>query len=126
VFAIIGGVLIALATSVNLLLKGRITGMSGIFWSLIHLDKASFLFKTSTVSGMIFISSLLYILFDYTKPLMGSTYIFSKPEESVFGKGNLGNLSLIGFALAGLCVGFGTKLSNGCTSGHGVIFSSNI
>lgn len=25
-----------------------------------------------------------------------------------------------GFALAGLLVGFGTKLSNGCTSGHGL------
>lgn len=25
-----------------------------------------------------------------------------------------------GFALSGLLVGFGTKLSNGCTSGHGL------
>lgn len=28
--------------------------------------------------------------------------------------------SYIGYALAGLLVGFGTKLSNGCTSGHGL------
>lgn len=28
--------------------------------------------------------------------------------------------SYIGFALAGLLVGFGTKLGNGCTSGHGL------
>lgn len=28
--------------------------------------------------------------------------------------------SFVGFALAGLLVGFGTKLSNGCTSGHGL------
>lgn len=28
--------------------------------------------------------------------------------------------SFVGFALAGLFVGFGTKLSNGCTSGHGL------
>jgi uncharacterized membrane protein YedE/YeeE len=28
--------------------------------------------------------------------------------------------SFLGFALAGLLVGFGTKLSNGCTSGHGL------
>jgi uncharacterized membrane protein YedE/YeeE len=26
----------------------------------------------------------------------------------------------LGFALAGILVGFGTKLSNGCTSGHGL------
>ena len=30
------------------------------------------------------------------------------------------NLSIIGFALSGFLVGLGTKLSNGCTSGHGV------
>lgn len=28
--------------------------------------------------------------------------------------------SQLGFALAGILVGFGTKLSNGCTSGHGL------
>ena len=28
--------------------------------------------------------------------------------------------SYIGFAIAGLLVGFGTKLGNGCTSGHGL------
>lgn len=28
--------------------------------------------------------------------------------------------SYVGYALAGLLVGFGTKLGNGCTSGHGL------
>ena len=28
--------------------------------------------------------------------------------------------SYLGYALAGLLVGFGTKLGNGCTSGHGL------
>lgn len=32
----------------------------------------------------------------------------------------ISNLDLIGFALSGLLVGFGTKLGNGCTSGHGL------
>ncbi len=32
----------------------------------------------------------------------------------------LGDLGILGFGLAGLLVGFGTKLGNGCTSGHGV------
>jgi hypothetical protein len=31
-------------------------------------------------------------------------------------------LSAIGFAFAGFLVGFGTKLGNGCTSGHGNIY----
>ena len=29
-------------------------------------------------------------------------------------------LSFVGFGLGGLLVGIGTKLGNGCTSGHGV------
>ena len=37
-FALLGGFLIALATSLHLFLKGRITGMSGIFYSLITFD----------------------------------------------------------------------------------------
>ncbi len=32
----------------------------------------------------------------------------------------LGNPGMIGFAISGFLVGFGTKLGNGCTSGHGV------
>lgn len=32
----------------------------------------------------------------------------------------IGNLNFVGFAIAGLLVGIGTKMSNGCTSGHGV------
>ena len=33
---------------------------------------------------------------------------------------NIAGLDFVGFCLAGLLVGFGTKLGNGCTSGHGV------
>jgi hypothetical protein len=32
----------------------------------------------------------------------------------------VGSLSPLGFAIAGFLVGLGTKLGNGCTSGHGV------
>lgn len=38
--ALIGGALIAIATSLNLLLYGRITGLSGAFNSIIRFDKA--------------------------------------------------------------------------------------
>ena len=37
--ALIGGALIAIATSLNLLLYGRITGLSGAFNSIIRLDE---------------------------------------------------------------------------------------
>jgi uncharacterized membrane protein YedE/YeeE len=38
--ALIGGTLIAISTSLNLLLYGRITGLSGAFNSIIRFDKA--------------------------------------------------------------------------------------
>ena len=41
--------------------------------------------------------------------------MFFDPEEDVV-KG----LNLAGWIIAGLLVGFGTKLGNGCPSGHGV------
>ncbi len=42
VFGLIGGFLISFSTSFHLLLKGRVTGMSGIFYSLITYDKTTF------------------------------------------------------------------------------------
>jgi hypothetical protein len=68
--AVLGGFLIALSTSLNLLLKGRITGMSGIFYSLVTFDKSSYFWKTSLVSGMLCAASILYIIFE-DKPLKG-------------------------------------------------------
>ena len=46
----------------------------------------------------------IYILID-------TTPFFDEPKVLI------GNLRLCGFAIAGFCVGFGTKLGNGCTSG---------
>ena len=49
-------------------------------------------------------------------------FTFIGTETSVYdtAEKNVKNLDFVGFALAGLFVGFGTKLGNGCTSGHGV------
>ena len=43
-----------------------------------------------------------------------STILYPTPMQIV------SNFSLIGFGIGGLLVGFGTKLGNGCTSGHGL------
>lgn len=40
--ALFGGLLIGIATSTNYLLKGRLTGFSGMFYSLITFDQPSF------------------------------------------------------------------------------------
>ena len=123
--AILGGLLISASTSMNLLLKGRITGMSGIFYSLITLDKSSFYWKTSIVSGMLFAVSILYLAAGvdpiYSK-INGGKNSYIRQNTYLFEPANfqVGNLNFGGFAIAGLLVGIGTKLGNGCTSGHGV------
>lgn len=48
------------------------------------------------------------------KPLInGATPLFDDVSS-------ISKIGFIGAAIAGLLVGFGTKLGNGCTSGHGV------
>ena len=104
--ASIGGALISLSTSFNLLMKGRITGMSGIFYGLITFSAE--LWRLSVVLGLIWTSSIF-------RCLVGrNSYFFDSPEE------NLKELSIFGFAFGGFLVGLGTKMANGCTSGHGV------
>eukprot|EP01088_Endostelium_zonatum_P019877 TRINITY_DN7070_c0_g1_i2.p1 TRINITY_DN7070_c0_g1~~TRINITY_DN7070_c0_g1_i2.p1 ORF type:complete len:284 (-),score=26.47 TRINITY_DN7070_c0_g1_i2:20-871(-) len=81
--------------------------MSGIFNGLINpissWKDSTFIWKSSFFAGLLFSSSLtLY---------SGSPYAF-------FDRNLKQSLWTLGFS--GLLVGLGTKLSNGCTSGHGV------
>jgi uncharacterized membrane protein YedE/YeeE len=58
--ATIGGVLISISTTLNLLLYGRITGLSGAFNSMIKHDKpAGFDWKTVLMVGLFTIPALL-------------------------------------------------------------------
>lgn len=58
--ALIGGCCIAAATSLNLLLYGRITGLSGIFNSVVKHDvKAGFDWKVSFGVGLLALPVLL-------------------------------------------------------------------
>jgi uncharacterized membrane protein YedE/YeeE len=107
--AFIGGLLIALASSLHLWLKGRVTGMSGVFNGLIKVDN-TFFWKLNLFSGLVFSSCMSVVM------------LGSKVQDQVFdsfqsyGAGN----SVLLLVLSGLLVGLGTKLGNGCTSGHGV------
>jgi len=103
---IVGGILLSLASSTNLYLKGRITGFSGIFFGMITLK--DYIWKLSFISGVLWISNLFYA--------------FSPSEKNFFDSHEnfMSDLSLIGFSISGFLVGVGTKLANGCTSGHGL------
>lgn len=98
--ALYGGLLIGLAASLLILLNGRIAGISGILSGLLTPKQGNIAWRVVFLIGLI-LSPLLYGIFS-PLPAIEST--------------SDGNLLII----AGLLVGFGTRLGNGCTSGHGV------
>ena len=112
--SIIGGAIMALASTLHLYLNGKITGISGAFFRTITLTDFSYNF--SFIIGMLFTSSFIKCFFDPMLPpeTLDSAIFMETPSKFV------GDLSIIGFILAGFLVGFGAKMANGCTSGHGV------
>lgn len=98
---LIGGVLIGIAASLLLLLNGRIAGISGILGGIFGaIGGAERFWRLAFVIGLI-CGAVIYSL------AVGGLAV-QLPDS---------NLTL---AIAGLLVGFGTRLSSGCTSGHGV------
>lgn len=98
--SLIGGLLIGFSTLLMIRLLGKIAGISGIVGQLWSADKYDRAWRFAFVAGLL-VSPLLYALFS---PL---------PETSVM-------TSTPWLIVAGLLVGFGSRLGSGCTSGHGV------
>ena len=101
--SLLGGALIGLSAVVLLATHGRIAGISGIVSSMLPPTFD----KTGLPQGIIFLVGLLlaaplWIVVTGTAPVQ----VVSKNE-----------LLLVA---AGLLVGFGSVIGNGCTSGHGV------
>ena len=98
VHAIAGGALIGLAASLLLLLNGRVAGITGIVSGLWTRDAAwRALFVAGMVLGGLAVARLLPGVLDSTVHLPAAPLV-----------------------AGGILVGFGTRLANGCTSGHGV------
>lgn len=117
VAALIGGILIGLATTLNLATYGRITGNSGIFNSLIKFNmKEGFKWKFSFLSGLLTAAYILYLGTNKGKWETSSfTLYFFDPFDMM-----VNDLNIAGFIIGGILVGIGTRMGNGCTSGHGV------
>ena len=99
--ALSGGLLIGLSATVLLLFNGRIAGISGIVGGLLQRYKAGdFAWRVAFVLGLV-LAPALYRVFG------------ELPESRI----DAGSATLV---LAGLLVGFGSRLGSGCTSGHGV------
>lgn len=96
--ALVGGLLIGVASVLLMLTHGRITGISGITASVMQrLAWSEQSWRWAFLLGLIGIGAVM------------------APEVQVPAAGN--HLLLV---IAGLLVGFGTRLGSGCTSGHGV------
>ncbi|MDC4829459.1 YeeE/YedE family protein [Acinetobacter baumannii] len=106
VYAFVGGLLLGIVTVGYLYINGRIAGISGLLAQFISPSRD--IFKSS---AFWFIAGLVITPFIYG--------YFYQPEIEI--KAN--SFVLI---LAGLLVGFGTRLGSGCTSGHGICGMSRL
>lgn len=99
--ALAGGALIGLSAVLLMWLNGRIAGVSGIVGGLMRFDKGEFGWRASFVLGLI-LTPIIYMR--VTKEIIPLT-----PPEPV---------GIV--ILAGLLVGIGSQMGNGCVSGHGI------
>mgnify|MGYP001215477011 FL=1 len=100
VSALTGGLLIGLSVALFFILNGRMIGVSGIASNfLISKDKKS--------------ENLLFLVGLILGPLI-YTFILGREINILISN------SLPLLTVGGILVGFGTKLSSGCTSGHGI------
>ena len=100
VTALTGGLLIGLSVALFFILNGRMIGISGI--------ASNFLIsKDNRIDNFLFLVGLIL------GPLIYN--LISSKEINI----SISN-SLILLITAGAMVGFGTRLSSGCTSGHGI------
>lgn len=99
--AIIGGALIGTAASVLFLANGRIAGISGIVGQCLKVSTPDKRWRLTFVSGL----------------LVGGMGLLNTMPEVIAAPSTR---TVGAVAVAGLLVGVGTRMGNGCTSGHGV------
>jgi uncharacterized membrane protein YedE/YeeE len=95
---LLGGVLIGLAATVYLLATGRVAGVSGILAGALR-DRAARGERLAFLAGLVGAGLIAAVV---AAPAVASPY----PTPVLI--------------VAGVLVGFGTRLGGGCTSGHGV------
>src|SRR5690348_6192809 len=99
--ALLGGALIGVASVLLMMLSGRIAGISGILGGLLSGGTDDKAWRIAFVVG-----------------LMAAPLIFAAMGRSLAMPDMPASWLMV--AVAGLLVGFGTRLGSGCTSGHGV------
>src|SRR4051812_12325497 len=99
--AAVGGGLIGLSSVLLMLLTGRIAGISGIFAGLLEPRSGDRGWRVAFIAGLVL------------GPLIAGWIGYGMPSPQLPASWSV-------TAIAGLLVGFGTRLGGGCTSGHGI------
>ena len=101
IWGAVGGLMIGGAAAIYLLVNGRIMGASGILGGVVDgTGRSTMMERLAFLFGALAVPPLLVPLYDRV-----DTQITTNPVIII---------------VAGLLVGIGTRLANGCTSGHGV------
>lgn len=101
IYGLIGGLMIGSAAAIYLLVSGRIMGASGILGGLIDGPG-----RDGWAERGVFIAGLIFT------PLIAIQFM-NGPTTPI-------TPSLLLLLIGGFAVGLGTRMANGCTSGHGV------
>jgi len=113
--ALVGGALIGLASAVLWLGNGRIAGISGIFGHVLPVTSAALWRVVFLVALILGALGAAYLI-----PGLGVGGPTGKPATLVSAPAWTGIPTPVWLAAAGLLTGIGTRIGNGCTSGHGV------
>lgn len=103
IYGFVGGCLIGLGSLVALIATGKIPGISGILGRLLRPQKNDVAWRWVFIAGLI----------------AGAVILFAANQHAAMFRVPEGR-NLLVYGIAGLLVGFGTRLGRGCTSGHGV------
>lgn len=99
--SLIGGALLGLSATMLLMINGKVAGISGIVNGVLSPKRNDLFWRLLFLSGMVLGGALSVIVIGVEIPSTESIPTFI-------------------LIIAGLLVGFGTRLGNGCTSGHGI------
>ncbi|NOI29668.1 YeeE/YedE family protein [Vibrio coralliilyticus] len=99
--SLIGGAFLGLSATMLLMINGKVAGISGVVNGILSPKRNDLFWRLLFLIGMVAGGALSVIVIGVEIPSTESIPTFV-------------------LVIAGLMVGFGTRLGNGCTSGHGI------
>ncbi|MDA0722340.1 MAG: YeeE/YedE family protein, partial [Proteobacteria bacterium] len=101
IMGLMGGGLIGMAGAFFLLVNGRVMGASGIIGGLVDSSgRSDWQERAALIVGLVIVPAIAALAIGGSETNLTSNWMV--------------------IVAAGLLVGIGTRLANGCTSGHGV------